>query len=260
MKQSSTSISKTLERLAIDYRGYLGGIRKMNSIARIAIVACLAAMAQAQEHSETLKAPDCNSYTLQKSLTEMPAHLKFKQRFCLYAGGVVTGQAIFGAAFLSGVAQFRDDPVEWGQGTKGYLRRLGTRYGQGVAKLTGEFVASSLFREDLHYDPSKDSTFWKRTGHAFASTFVDRNVNGNPRPAYSKFVGAASSGAIGIAWYPQRLNRPVDVVSRSASAFGGYLASSIFQEFKDDIFRLVGKIFGSDRNVSSQPQASRGSK
>jgi hypothetical protein len=214
-------------------------------------------MAQAQEHLETLKAPDCNSYMLQKTLTEEPAQLKFKQRFCLYASNFITGQAIFGSAFLSGVAQFRDDPAEWGQGTKGYLRRFGTRYSQGVAKSTGEFVASSIFREDLRYDLSKDKSFWKRTSHAFASTFVDRNVNGDRRPAYSKFVGAASSGAIGIAWYPQRLNRPVDVVSRSASAFGGYLASSIFQEFKDDIFHLVGKIFGSDRNTSSQRQASQ---
>jgi hypothetical protein len=54
---------------------------------------------------------------------------------------------------------------------------------------------------------------------------------------------------VGMAWYPGRLNHPSDVISRSASAYGGYLGSSIFQEFQEDIFRMAGKMFGSDRNV-----------
>jgi hypothetical protein len=227
---------------------------QMPSIAKVMLVTCLVGIAHAQEHPQKLEPPVCNSYRLQKTISELsehPENLLFKQRFCLYADKLVTGQALFGSAFLGAVAQFRDDPVEWGQGAKGYLRRFGTRYAQGVAKSTGEFVFSSIFREDPRYDPSKDKGLWKRTGHAFASMFVVRNVNGGHRPAFSKFAGAASSGAIGLAWYPGRLNRPADVVSRSASAFGGYLGSSMFEEFKDDIFHVLGKMFGSDRNVSS---------
>jgi len=231
----------------------------MNLLAKLALIVLLAGILQAQEQKK-LEPPVCNSYRLQKTVTEQPKDLLFKQRFCLYADKLVTGQALFGSAFFAGVAQFRDDPVEWGQGTKGYLRRFGSRYAQGVAKSTGEFVFSSIIREDPRYDLSTDRAFWKRTGHAFTRMFVTRNVDGNMRPALSKFGGAASSGAIGLAWYPGRLNHPADVVSRSASAFGGYLGSNMFEEFKDDIFHVLGKMFGSDKSPSPATSASQGGK
>jgi len=217
-----------------------------------AILGC-GSVAFAQEAPEP---PACNSYRLQRTITETPSKLLFKQRLCLYGGKLVTGQAVFGSAFFSAVAQFRDDPVEWGQGMKGYSRRFGTRYAQGVAKTTGEFVFSSIFREDPRYDLSQDRSFWRRTGHTFTNMVVVKDVDGKKRPAFSKFAGAASSGVVGYAWYPGRLNRPVDVVSRSASAYGGYLASNIFQEFQSDIFHLVGKMFGSDRNSSRKSAVS----
>src|SRR5262249_5460084 len=94
------------------------------------------------------------------------------------------------------------------------------------------------------------------TRHSFANMVVTKDVNGKRRPAFSKFAGAASSGAVGLAWYPGRLNRPVDVLSRSATAYGGYLASNIFQEFGADIFHLAGKMFGSDRNRSPKSSVS----
>jgi hypothetical protein len=240
-----------MKRICVDYHYLSKTTLKMNSFAKLIAVVLLAGVCQAQEQPKKLEAPVCNSYRLQKTVSELserPHDLLFKQRFCLYADKLVTGQALFGSAFFAGVAQFRDDPVEWGQGTKGYLRRFGTRYAQGVAKSTGEFVFSSIIREDPRYDLSKDRTFWKRTRHAFVRMVVAKNVDGANRPALSKFAGAASSGAIGLAWYPGRLNRPTDVLARSGSAFGGYLGSNIFAEFKDDIFHIVGKMLGSDRN------------
>jgi hypothetical protein len=221
----------------------------------VVALALLGRSAVAVKAQEAPEPPVCNSYRLQKTITENPSKLLFKQRLCLYGDKLVTGQAVFGSAFFSGVAQFRDDPVEWGQGMKGYSRRFGTRYAQGVAKTTGEFVVSSIIREDPRYDLSRDRTFWKRTGHAFASMVVVKNVDGQRRPALSKFAGAASSGLAGMAWYPDRLNRPVDVLSRTGSAYGGYLGSALFQEFQADIFHMVGKMFGSDRNSSQKSQA-----
>src|SRR5947209_19266184 len=105
----------------------------MKLSAILAVLVFLAGLCQvhAQELAKKLEPPACNSYRLQKTVTEQPKDLLFQQRFCLYADKLVTGQALFGSAFFAGVAQFRDDPVEWGQGTKGYLRRFGTRYAQG---------------------------------------------------------------------------------------------------------------------------------
>jgi hypothetical protein len=171
---------------------------------------------------------------------------------------------------MGGVAQLRDDPQEWGQGTKGYLRRVGSRYAQGVAKSTGDFVFSYALHEDPRYEPSGDKGVWKRTGHALSTVVVVYHLrncgtddNGTlhdcPKwPAISKMVGASSSGLVGLSWYPQRLNTPGQVLARTGSAYGGYVASAIFSEFQADIFHLLGKMVGSDRNnPSSQPKKAK---
>jgi hypothetical protein len=195
--------------------------------------------------------PACNSYIITKTLTENPGDLSTKQRFCIYTGKVFSGQAIFGPAFMAGVAQFRDDPPEWGQGTRGYLRRFGTRYAQGAAKTTGEFVTGTLLSEDPRYRPSPGSGFWKRLGRAATSLVVSQHLNGSRWPAISKAVGAGSSGAIGLAWYPDRLNTPGQVLTRTGSAYGGYFASAVFEEFQGEIFHYLGKMVGSDKGGPS---------
>lgn len=195
--------------------------------------------------------PQCNPYTVQKTLTENPSGLSTKQRFCIYADKVISGQAIFGSAFFGGVAQFRDDPPEWQQGTQGYLRRFGSRYAQGVAKTTGESLAATFFSEDPRYHPSPGRGFWKRFGLAASSLAVAQHLNGSRWPAISKAVGAGSSGVVGLAWYPGRLNTPGQVMARTGSAYGGYLASAIFQEFQGEIFHYLGKMLGSDKGSPS---------
>ncbi len=231
-------------------------VRIMRPIVTIVLYVSLAGVVCAQEAA---KPPVCNPDVIQKTLSDLPKNpegLIFKQRFCIYARQLVTVEALAGATIFSGVAQFRDDPVEWGQGASGYARRFGTRYSQGVAKTTGDFVVGSLLKEDPRYEASRDTNFWKRTGHAFASIFVVKNVYGNQRPAFSKFAGAASSGLVGLAWYPDRLNRPGDVAARIGTGFGGYLASSVFQEFKPNLLRGLKKMFGSKSKATTEPQAS----
>ena len=216
--------------------------------------------------------PKCNSYVVQKTVTERPKDFSFKQRSCTYLGKLISGQAFFGPLFMGGVAQFRDDPIEWGQGMKGYLRRVGTRYAQGVAKSTGEFVVSSVLRENPRYEPSTDTHFWKRAGHGLASAFVVRHLRHCDNddtgdlshchrwPALSRMIGAASSGVVGLAWYPDRLNTPGQILARTGSAYGGYVASGIFSEFQADIFRLFGKLVGSDKSPSAKFGNTKGEK
>jgi hypothetical protein len=201
--------------------------------------------------------PACNSYVIQQVINEHPEDLKFKQHMCIFAGKLFSGEAVFGSAFFAGIAQAQNDPGQWGQGSLGYFRRVGSRYAQGVAKTTGESVFAYLLREDPRYEPSEDRGCWRRAGHAFASIFVvnhlsaARTETGKPRRrkwlAISKMVGAASSGVVGLTWYPARQNTPGDVLSRTGQAYGGYLASAVFQEFQADLFRALGKLVGSDR-------------
>lgn len=235
----------------------------------ILLVASLAAPLSGQEAPPE---PQCNSYVVQKTINDRPTDFSFKQRSCTYLGKLISGQAFFGPLFMGGVAQFRDDPIEWGQGTKGYLRRVGTRYAQGVAKSTGEYVFSSLMRENPRYEPSTDTHFWKRAGHGLASAFVVRHLRHcdtddtgdlshcHRWPALSRMIGAASSGVVGLAWYPDRLHTPGQILARTGSAYGGYVASGVFSEFQADIFRLFGKLLGSDKGPSAKSGNTKGEK
>jgi hypothetical protein len=79
------------------------------------------------QETPRLVPPPCNSYIMEKE-----QKLTFRQKFCYYANNkVLTGSAIFGGLFFSGVAQARRDPKEWEQGVEGYARRFGSRYAQG---------------------------------------------------------------------------------------------------------------------------------
>jgi hypothetical protein len=227
------------------------------------LIACIVFLPAFSRGQQAPPEPQCNSYVIQKQLNNDPEHFSLKQRLCTYGGKLISGQAFFGPLFMGGVAQLRDDPQEWGQGMKGYSRRAGSRYAQGVAKSTGDFVFSYALHEDPRYEPSRDKGFWKRTGHALSTVVVvhhlrNCSVDGNgalyncPQwPAISKMVGASSSGLVGLSWYPERLNTPGQVLARTGSAYGGYVASAIFSEFQADIFRLLGKVVGSDRNYPS---------
>jgi len=224
--------------------------------------------------------PQCNSYVIAKTVLYHPSAFTFKQRACTYGGKLISGQAFFGPIFMGGVAQLRDDPPEWGQGMKGYMRRVGTRYAQGTAKSTGEFVFSSILRENPRYEPSRDKTFWKRLGHSLSTVVVTYHLgdcgkeendreslsNCHKWPAVSKMVGATSSGLVGLAWYPDRLNTPGQVLARTGSAYGGYVASAVFSEFQAALFRIFGKLVGSDRKYpspkepSSKPKSDKGAR
>jgi hypothetical protein len=239
------------------------------------LIACIMSMAALLHGQDAPPEPKCNSYFIQKQLNNDPEHFSLKQRLCTYGGKLISGQAFFGPIFMGGVAQLRDDPPEWGQGMKGYLRRVGTRYAQGTAKSTGEFIFSYALHENPRYEPSRDKTFWKRTGHALSTVVVTEHLHNCPVdengalynchkwPAISKMVGASSSGLVGLSWYPDRLNTPGQVLARTGSAYGGYVASAVFSEFQSDIFRMFGKLFGSDRNYpspkpSSEPKPNKG--
>jgi hypothetical protein len=196
--------------------------------------------------------PDCNSYIIQNALV-----FNARQRACYYVSKIVSPSGVFGSAFFAGIAQWRDDPHEWGQGARGFGRRFGTRYVQGIAKSTGEFVVGEVFREEPRLFPSKKTGFGNRALHAFINPVVVERPR--KKIAISRVVGALSSGFIGQLWYPRRLSTVGQGFARSGSAFGGYIAASFFQEFQPDLLSLVGRIFGSrpDPNTKTKVQTEK---
>jgi hypothetical protein len=190
--------------------------------------------------------PPCNSYTMKQA-----SRLTWHQKFCYYTENrVLTGSAVFGSLFFGGVAQLRHDPEEWRQGADGYGRRVGTRYAQGLAKSTTEFLFGAINHEDPRSRPPVDMdapdtrTIKARLGAALLRTIWTHRDTGRDGIAISRIAGAFSSGFIGNAWYPDRLATTGQAFARTGSAFGGYVINNLFSEFQPEIFRAVRKMLG----------------
>jgi hypothetical protein len=194
-----------------------------------------------------------------------------------FIGGSVTDQALLSASFFGTVAHFRDQPPEWGGGWEGLGKRIGTRYGQGVAKGLAVFGVGLLVRDDprlVDYasDPLIDKKqrervptlarerrgrAWTRIGHAFMDFATVRKSapmgDGGRQPDWPLFAGAVVSGYAGNLWAPERLTTPEETAKRIGGSLGTALFASFYNEFSPEVGRLLGRLFR--RGATSQTSA-----
>ena len=166
----------------------------------------------------------------------------------------VTDQAMFSAVFFGLIAQAQNSPPEWKGGWAGFGDRVGTRYGQNMAKGLAQFTTGAILRDDPRHisyasDPKVrkyEPGAWPRVGHAFKDWLTVRKSaadgNGTRMPNLSLFAGAAASGFVGYAWYPKSLATPGQAGIRASYSLGTALLSSFYTEFRPEIGRVLGAI------------------
>jgi hypothetical protein len=194
-----------------------------------------------------------------------------KQRLTQFVAGSITDQAIFGAVFFGTIAHIRNDPKEWDRGLDGFGYRIGSRYAQGVTKGLTNYTFSTIMRTDPRHisymaDPGTKSQdhypIGSRIGHAFLDWITVRRstVDGNGRrlPNLPLLAGAAASGFVGNAWYPDRLTVPGEAMKRGAGSLGTALASSFYTEFSPEVSRLLGALFKRGSTKKAAPIAAGG--
>src|SRR6201997_2190472 len=115
--------------------------------------------------------------------TGMKFHLAYKS---------ITNPFFFGRTVAwAGVQQARDNPSEWQQGARGYSKRLGAGFADGV---TGGLISNAILPSLLHQDPRY---FYQGTGtkksralHAMWAPVVCKGDNGKWQPNYSQMGGS----------------------------------------------------------------------
>jgi len=167
-------------------------------------------------------APPTNSYRLQ----EQAAPLSFKQKAAYFGQNkIFSGSAVFGAAFFAGIAQARNDPPQWPQGSQGFGYRFGTRYTQSLTKSTPSFffgfmedprshppaqpmiLVGGVWRSDPKtHDHIQQRSFGGRLGRALLSVVWTHYDSGQDHIAFSRIGGAVASGLVGRAWTPDVSN------------------------------------------------------
>lgn len=217
----------------------------MRYVLNVSILLCFAAVAEAQ-NAALPATPSCNLYLMAKEPT-----LTLKQRLCMWTDRSLLNRESFSGAFVAGVySQFTERSDDRGKGMAGLATRVGTKYAQSTAKGLGETFGGWIGREDLRkelgpWKPRPGSKFGARLGYALSAPFWNYREapirTNSPRKtfAWSRVAGAFSSGFVGMAWAPDRLNTPGRALRRSASAYGGYFSSSLLNEFGRDLRKLI---------------------
>jgi hypothetical protein len=166
--------------------------------------------------------------------TGMKFHLAYKS---------LTNAFFFGRTVAwAGVQQARDNPSEWQQGAKGYSKRLGAGFVDGV---TGGLISNAILPSLLHQDPryfyQGSGTNKSRALHAMWAPFVCKGDNGKWQPNYSQLGGSLISYSISSAYYPSSDRTAGHLFETFGIDLGLHVVGSLAQEFILGKFTSRGK-------------------
>jgi hypothetical protein len=179
------------------------------------------------------------NYGTVENAQELPP-LRTGQKFRLATAGVFDWGAYPFNGILSGIAQARNDPKEWGQGWGAYGKRYGANFADNSI---GTYMTTAIFPSLLHEDPRYyqrgSGRFGRRAYHAVNRLFITRTDSGHDHFNYSESVGNAVAAAISNIYHV-----PSDrTAARNASTFAFLILydgmDNELKEFWPDIRRKV---------------------
>ena len=137
--------------------------------------------------------------------------------------------------FVSGWDTWRNKPVEYGPHWDGYAKRYGLRLSVGGTSNVIEAGLGSLWGEDPRYRRADGQPVGRRLVHVLASTFVTHDRNGDPMPAYARYIAVPSGNVISNMWRPNSQATPSNVGVRIGLGFVTRIVSNAFSEFFPDL-------------------------
>ena len=140
-------------------------------------------------------------------------------------------------AFGSALPDHLDNrPAEWGQGTQGYMTRVGDRFARFTISSTIQYAGQSALGHDPRYVRCKCEGFWPRFGHASSLVFTTYNRDGRKVFNVMNFAGAFGGEYVGGLWNPA-----VDPVVRGYQGAAQQIAAgwifNVLREFGPEMKR-----------------------
>lgn len=160
-----------------------------------------------------------------------PAPLTPKLKFHLAMKLLTDPVTTTGFALNAAIYQMAGYP-SYGQGAKGYGKRLGATFAGGYTNiLVGDALLASLLHQDTRYFYQGTGTTKSRLMHALSSPFVIRGDDGRREINFSGIGGSLASGAIANAYYPDKDRGARLVLSSALIGVAGRMANAVVQEF-----------------------------
>lgn len=218
--------------------GWFSGHRAYGrSFAATSVALCLLGLA-VQTHAQdpgpslaSLPTAPSSSQEFVSSSNPVDRSLTFGQRARVYRHNLFNPETIIGPAFGAAIGQWEDEPPGWRQGAEGYGKRFGSGLARHAIGETIQFGFAAADGEDPRYFLSEDRSFWGRTKHAVASTFVSQTGSGRHIPAFSRFAGTYGSAFIANEWYPSNRATAGYAARRGSTALAASIGFHLLREF-----------------------------
>jgi len=129
--------------------------------------------------------------------------LEIKDKFFLFLRDSVDPETFLNVGFNAGISQADNDDPSFGQGGRGFAKRLGANYTDDVQfRFFKEFAYPTIFSEDPRYYRTGQGPARRRMLHAVAHAVVAYNDDGKPMFNYSEWLGEISGTSISNLYHP----------------------------------------------------------
>jgi len=160
-----------------------------------------------------------------------------KRKFSIAAKDSFDYPVVLLAGAFAALYQLEDQDPSFGQGLKGYGKRIAASYGDQVI---GNLMAEAIFPTLLHEDPryfrlgSGGGSTWHRTRYALTRVFVVRTDKGNWRFNFSEWLGNGAAVGLSNLYYPAETRNVTDNVEKLGLQIGTDAISQVLKEFWPD--------------------------
>ena len=128
-----------------------------------------------------------------------------RERFDRYVKDTVGPMRLGRSVASAGIDQWRDTPEEWGQGMKGYGKRLGSSLGRNAIQQSVTYGLDSTLGLDSGFQRSNREGVFPRVKHAFLETITSRTKSGGRVLSAPRLAGVYSGAIVATeTWYPER--------------------------------------------------------
>ncbi len=164
--------------------------------------------------------------------------LGVKDKFILFVHDTVNPFTLLNVAFNSAVDQAENSERAFGQGTKGYSRRVGANEASDASgRFFSEFLFPTVLSEDPRYYRQGRGSGGRRLLHALEHAFVAHSDSGKRMPNISEWVGTTSGVLLSDVYHPGTTHGPGPIATQVSWNILQDTGSDVLREFWPEIAR-----------------------
>jgi len=210
------------------------------------------ALVMAQEPGAAATPPDTNARDFKGDYSPITA----QERFEWIVKSTVGPKNLAAGLVTSAWGTWHNNPPEYGPHWDGYAQRYGLRLTVGGTSNVMEAGIGSLWGEDPRYFRAPGQPLGRRFAHIVGGAFMTHDREGNPMPAYARYLAVPSATFLSNTWRPDSQATASDAAFRVGLGFTSRIVGNAFSEFFPDLRKHM---FTRNGTPEAAPQRPKGS-